>query len=79
MDHEPVLITTLAVGLVAAFVGGLWRGAWAPLDRRLHRGRCGDRAVHAGTDRGPSDRHRTRRIGIILLMFGVGIEFPSKT
>ena len=23
MDHEPVLITTLAVGLVAAFVGGL--------------------------------------------------------
>ena len=38
MDHEPVLIATIAIGLVAAFIGGLIaQPAPAPHDRRLHR------------------------------------------
>jgi monovalent cation:H+ antiporter-2, CPA2 family len=79
MDHEPVLITTIAVGLVAAFVGGL-------LARRVGLPSIVGYIV-AGVVIGPftpgliADRAvatELAEIGIILLMFGVGIEFSVK-
>jgi CPA2 family monovalent cation:H+ antiporter-2 len=78
MDHEPV-ITTLAIGLVAAFIGGL-------LARRLGLPSIVGYIV-AGVVIGPftpgliADRviaTELAEIGIILLMFGVGIEFSLK-
>ena len=79
MDHEPVLITTIAVGLVAAFIGGL-------IARRLGLPPIVGYIV-AGVVIGPftpgliADRGiatELAEIGIILLMFGVGIEFSLK-
>ena len=79
MDHEPVLITTLAVGLVAAFVGGL-------IAQRLGLPSIVGYIV-AGVVIGPftpgliADRAiatELAEIGIILLMFGVGIDFSLK-
>ncbi len=79
MDHEPVLITTIAVGLVAAFIGGL-------IARRLGLPSIVG-YILAGVVIGPftpgliADRGiatELAEIGIILLMFGVGIEFSIK-
>ena len=59
---SPFSISTIAVGLVAAFIGGLDRPApAAPHDRRLHRRRRGARPVHAGLHRRHRDRQRARR------------------
>jgi monovalent cation:H+ antiporter-2, CPA2 family len=79
MDHEPVLISTLAVGLVAAFVGGL-------IAQRLRLPPIVGYIV-AGVVIGPftpglmADREvatELAEIGIILLMFGVGIHFSFR-
>jgi len=79
MDHEPVLITTIAIGLVAAFVGGV-------LARRVGLPSIVG-YILAGVVIGPftpgliADRGvatELAEIGIILLMFGVGIEFSVK-
>ena len=79
MDHEPVLISTLAVGLVAAFIGGF-------IAQRLKLPPIVGYIV-AGIVIGPftpglmADRAvatELAEIGIILLMFGVGIHFSFR-
>jgi K+:H+ antiporter len=79
MDHEPVLISTIAVGLVAAFVGGL-------IAQRLRLPTIVG-YIAAGVALGPftpgiiADTQiatELAEIGVILLMFGVGIEFSIK-
>jgi K+:H+ antiporter len=79
MDHEPVLITTIAVGLAAAFVGGF-------IAQRLRLPTIVGYIV-AGIVIGPftpgvnadtAVASELAEIGIILLMFGVGIEFSIR-
>ena len=76
MDHEPVLITTIAIGLTAAFVGGL-------IARRLRLPTIVG-YIAAGIAIGPftpgliadaAVATELADIGVILLMFGVGLEF----
>ncbi len=79
MDHEPALISTIAIGLSAALVGGL-------LARRLRLPSIVGYLV-AGIAIGPvtpglvADAHiatELAEIGVILLMFGVGIHFSIR-
>ena len=79
MDHEPVLISTIAVGLTAAFLGGL-------IARRLHLPAIVG-YIAAGVLIGPftpgfiADREiatELAELGVILLMFGVGIHFSFR-
>ncbi len=79
MDHEPVLISTIAIGLVAAFVGGL-------IAQRLRLPTIVG-YIAAGVALGPftpgiiADTQiasELAEIGVILLMFGVGIEFSIR-
>ena len=79
MDHEPVLISTIAIGLVAAFVGGL-------IAQRLRLPTIVG-YIAAGVALGPftpglvADAQvagELAEVGVILLMFGVGIEFSIK-
>ncbi len=76
MDHEPVLISTIAIGLTAAFIGGL-------LVRRLGLPSILG-YILAGVVIGPftpgliadaAVATELAEIGVILLMFGVGIHF----
>jgi K+:H+ antiporter len=76
MDHEPVLISTIAIGLTAAFIGGL-------VARRLGLPSILG-YILAGVVIGPFTPGLTADgrvateladIGVILLMFGVGIHF----
>jgi CPA2 family monovalent cation:H+ antiporter-2 len=79
MDHEPVLITTIAIGLSAAFVGGL-------LARRLRLPAIVG-YIAAGVAVGPftpgfiadaAIATELAELGVILLMFGVGIHFSIR-
>jgi len=79
MDHEPVLISTIAVGLVAAFLGGY-------LAKRVGLPTIVGYIV-AGIVLGPftpgfiadvAIAIELADIGIILLMFGVGIHFSIR-
>lgn len=79
MDHEPVLISTIAIGLVAAFIGGL-------IAQRLRLPSIIG-YIAAGVALGPftpginADAQvagELAEVGVILLMFGVGIEFSIK-
>jgi CPA2 family monovalent cation:H+ antiporter-2 len=79
VDHEPVLITTIAIGLTAAFIGGL-------VARRLRLPAIVGYIV-AGIAVGPytpgliADTEvatELAEIGVILLMFGVGIHFSIR-
>ncbi len=79
MDHEPVLISTIAVGLMAAFVGGF-------IARRIGLPTIVGYIV-AGVVLGPFTPGfiadvdlalELADIGIILLMFGVGIHFSLR-
>jgi CPA2 family monovalent cation:H+ antiporter-2 len=76
MDHEPVLISTIAIGLTAAFIGGL-------IARRLRLPEIVG-YIAAGVAIGPftpgliADAEiafELAELGVILLMFGVGIQF----
>ena len=79
MDHEPVLISTIAVGLMAAFVGGF-------IAKRIGLPTIVGYIV-AGVVLGPFTPGfiadvdialELADIGIILLMFGVGIHFSLR-
>jgi CPA2 family monovalent cation:H+ antiporter-2 len=79
MDHEPVLISTIAIGLSAAFIGGL-------IARRLGLPAIVG-YILAGVAIGPftpgliadtSVATELAEIGVILLMFGVGIHFSVR-
>jgi monovalent cation:H+ antiporter-2, CPA2 family len=79
MDHEPVLISTIAVGLMAAFVGGF-------IAKRIGLPTIVGYIV-AGVLLGPFTPGLSADIdiaieladiGIILLMFGVGIHFSLR-
>ncbi len=79
MDHEPVLIATLAVGLVAAFVGGIvaHRLGLPTIVGYIVAGVViGPFTPGLSADRGIATE--LAEVGIILLMFGVGIEFKIK-
>ncbi len=79
MDHEPALIATLAIGLSAAFLGGL-------VARRLHLPAIVGYIVAGmavgpftpGLIADPDIATELAEIGVILLMFGVGIEFSIR-
>ncbi len=76
MEHEAALIETLAIGLVAAFVGGM-------LARRLHLPTMVGYLVAGiavgpftpGLVANPEIAGQLAELGVILLMFGVGIHF----
>ena len=79
MDHEPVLISTIAIGLTAAFIGGL-------IARRVRLPAIVGYIV-AGVVIGPftpgfiADTEialELAELGVILLMFGVGIQFSIR-
>jgi CPA2 family monovalent cation:H+ antiporter-2 len=79
MDHEPVLISTIAIGLTAAFIGGL-------IARRVRLPAIVGYIV-AGVVIGPftpgliadtSIALELAELGVILLMFGVGIQFSFR-
>jgi CPA2 family monovalent cation:H+ antiporter-2 len=79
MDHEPVLISTIAIGLTAAFIGGL-------IARHVRLPAIVGYIV-AGVVIGPftpgfiADTDialELAELGVILLMFGVGIQFSIR-
>ena len=79
MDHEPVLISTIAIGLTAAFIGGL-------IARHIRLPAIVGYIV-AGVAIGPftpgfiADTDialELAELGVILLMFGVGIQFSIR-
>ena len=79
MDHEPVLITTIAIGLTAAFIGAF-------VARRLRLPAIVG-YIAAGVLIGPftpgfvADQAiatELAELGVILLMFGVGIHFSIR-
>ena len=79
MDHEPVLISTIAIGLTAAFIGGL-------VARHVRLPAIVGYIV-AGVVIGPftpgliADTNialELAELGVILLMFGVGIQFSVR-
>ena len=62
MDHEPVLITTIAIGLTAAFIGGfIARRLRLPAIVGYLAGRRRHRPVHAGLRGRPGHRHGAGR------------------
>jgi len=79
MDHEPVLISTIAIGLSAAFLGGL-------LARRLRLPAIVGYIVAGiavgpftpGLIADPEIATELAELGVILLMFGVGIHFSIR-
>jgi CPA2 family monovalent cation:H+ antiporter-2 len=79
MDHEPVLISTIAIGLTAAFIGGF-------LARRIGLPTIVG-YILAGVAIGPftpgliadvAVATELAELGVILLMFGVGIHFSIR-
>jgi monovalent cation:H+ antiporter-2, CPA2 family len=79
MDHEPVLISTIAIGLTAAFIGGF-------IARRLGLPALVG-YILAGVAIGPFTpgliadveiATQLAEVGVILLMFGVGIHFSIR-
>ena len=76
MDHEPVLISTIAIGLTAAFIGGLLArriGLPAIVGYILAGVVIGPFTPGLVAD--PTIATQLAELGVILLMFGVGIHF----
>jgi CPA2 family monovalent cation:H+ antiporter-2 len=76
MDHEPVLISTIAIGLTAAFIGGLIArrvGLPAIVGYILAGVVVGPFTPGLVAD--PTIATELAELGVILLMFGVGIHF----
>jgi K+:H+ antiporter len=79
MDHEPVLISTIAIGLTAAFIGGFVArrlGLPALVGYILAGVAIGPFTPGLVAD--PAIATELAELGVILLMFGVGIEFSIR-
>jgi CPA2 family monovalent cation:H+ antiporter-2 len=79
MDHEPVLISTIAIGLTAALVGGLLArriGLPAIVGYILAGVAIGPFTPGFVAD--PAIATELAELGVILLMFGVGIHFKFR-
>jgi monovalent cation:H+ antiporter-2, CPA2 family len=76
MDHEPVLISTIAIGLTAAFIGGLAarRIGLPPIVGYILAG-VAIGPFTPGLVADPAIATELAELGVILLMFGVGIHF----
>jgi CPA2 family monovalent cation:H+ antiporter-2 len=79
MDHEPVLISTIAIGLTAAFIGGLVarRVGLPPIVGYILAG-VAIGPFTPGLVADPGVATELAEIGVILLMFGVGIHFSIR-
>ena len=80
MDHEPVLISTIAIGLTAAFIGGLIarRVGLPAIVGYIARGRGRSGRSRPGLVADPAIATELAELGVILLMFGVGIHFSIR-
>ena len=79
MDHEPVLISTIAIGLTAAFIGGFAArriGVPAIVGYIVAGIVIGPFTPGIAAD--PTIATELAEIGVILLMFGVGIHFSFR-
>jgi monovalent cation:H+ antiporter-2, CPA2 family len=79
MDHEPVLISTIAIGLTAAFIGGLAarRLGLPPIVGYILAG-VAIGPFTPGLVADPAIATELAELGVILLMFGVGIHFSFR-
>jgi CPA2 family monovalent cation:H+ antiporter-2 len=79
MDHEPVLISTIAIGLTAAFIGGLAarRLGLPPIVGYILAG-VAIGPFTPGLVADPAIATELAELGVILLMFGVGIHFSLR-
>jgi CPA2 family monovalent cation:H+ antiporter-2 len=79
MDHEPVLISTIAIGLTAAFIGGfIARRVGLPAIVGYIVAGVAIGPFTPGLVADPVVATELAEIGVILLMFGVGIHFSIK-
>jgi monovalent cation:H+ antiporter-2, CPA2 family len=79
MDHEPVLISTIAIGLTAAFIGGFVarRVGFPPIVGYILAG-VAIGPFTPGLVADPEIATELAELGVILLMFGVGIHFSIR-
>jgi CPA2 family monovalent cation:H+ antiporter-2 len=79
MDHEPAFISTIAIGLTAAFVGGLVaRRLGLPSIVGYLLAGIAIGPFTPGLVADPNIATELAEIGVILLMFGVGIHFSIR-
>jgi monovalent cation:H+ antiporter-2, CPA2 family len=79
MDHEPVLISTIAIGLTAAFIGGfVARRVGLPALVGYILAGVAIGPFTPGLVADPAIATELAELGVILLMFGVGIEFSIR-
>jgi K+:H+ antiporter len=79
MDHEPVLISTIAIGLTAAFIGGfVARRVGLPAIVGYIVAGVVIGPFTPGIAADPTIARELAEIGVILLMFGVGIHFSFR-
>jgi monovalent cation:H+ antiporter-2, CPA2 family len=79
MDHEPVLISTIAIGLTAAFIGGfVARRIGLPAIVGYIVAGIAIGPFTPGLVADPSIATELAELGVILLMFGVGIHFSFR-
>ncbi|HET9757726.1 MAG TPA: cation:proton antiporter [Candidatus Limnocylindrales bacterium] len=79
MDHEPVLISTIAIGLTAALVGGLIaRRVGLPAIVGYILAGVAIGPFTPGLVADPAVATELAELGVILLMFGVGINFSIR-
>jgi monovalent cation:H+ antiporter-2, CPA2 family len=79
MDHEPVLISTIAISLTAAFIGGfLARRIGLPTIVGYIAAGVAIGPFTPGLTADPDIATQLAEVGVILLMFGVGIQFSFR-
>jgi CPA2 family monovalent cation:H+ antiporter-2 len=79
VDHEPVLISTIAIGLTAAFIGGfIARRLGLPTIVGYILAGVAIGPFTPGLVADPTIANELAEIGVILLMFGVGIHFSIR-
>ena len=79
MDHEPVLISTIAIGLTAAFIGGfIARRIGLPVIVGYIVAGVAIGPFTPGLVADPTIANELAELGVILLMFGVGIHFSFR-